>query len=114
MRVKSKRYTMARLKRIAMNALLGITAELQYAASVNDEALYVRVLGIGKDSEEMLSELNKKARFPVIVRSSDRDKLGELAGCVEAVSSLAHRIRALGRSDDKTVSRDASHRLIVR
>ena len=114
MRVKSKRYTMARLKRIAMNALLGITAELQYAASVNDEALYVRVLGIGKDSEEMLSELNKKARLPVIVRSSDREKLGELAGRVEAVSSLAHRIRALGQSDDKTVSPDASHRLIVR
>ena len=43
--VKTKRYTLARLKRILFNALLGITREQQELAAYSDDALYIRVLG---------------------------------------------------------------------
>lgn len=42
--VKTKRYTLARLKRILFNALLGITREQQELAAYSDDALYIRVL----------------------------------------------------------------------
>lgn len=113
-KVKSKRYTMARLKRIAMCALLGITEEIQKGAIENESALYARVLAIKSSSAEMLSELREKSTIPVIVRSSDRDMLPPEARKIERISAAAHKIRALGQPYDKCVEVDESHRLIVR
>lgn len=113
-RIKSKRYTMARLKRISMNALLGVTRELQNAAAVDAGALYARVLAVKKGSEELLTLLKERARIPVVVRSSDRNDLPELAAKLESVSAKAHLIRALGQPYEKDARPDSSYRLIVR
>ena len=112
--VKSKRYTMARLKRIAMNALLGVTAELQKKAAENESALYIRVLGIRRGSTELLSKLYEKASLPVIVQASDRNDICKDARQIERVSALAHSMRALGCPYDKRIAPDHSHKLIVR
>ena len=112
--VKSKRYTMARLKRTAMSALIGIDRELADAAAESGEALYIRVLAVNGKGREMLSELSEKASVPAIVRSSDREALPELAAKVERISALAHGIRALGQPYDKSFVPDASYRLIVK
>lgn len=112
--VKSKRYTMARLKRICIYALLGIDSELQDAAAADDEALYVRVLSVKKGSAGIIEKIQNNANVPVIVRSADRNALPPLARRVERVSALAHRVRALGRTYDVAVVEDHSHRLIVR
>lgn len=112
--VKSKRYTMARLKRTAMCALLGIDRGLADAAEESGDALYLRVLAVSGKGREMLSELSEKASVPVVVRSSDRDTLPELAARVERISALAHGVRALGQPYDKSFVPDASYRLIVK
>lgn len=111
--VKSKRYTMARLKRIAMCALLGITREMQDEAAEDDSHLYIRVLAVRKDSTELLSQLIEKASLPVIVKAADREKLPPKAKSVERVSSLAHIIRALGQPYEKAAIPDSSNRLIT-
>lgn len=59
--VKTKRYTLARLKRILFNALLGITREQQELAAYSDDALYIRVLGIRQSKLHLLSELQENA-----------------------------------------------------
>lgn len=51
--VKSKRYTLARLRRILISALLGITKETQKIAPC-----YARVLGFTKDGEKILKSCN--------------------------------------------------------
>lgn len=113
-RVKSKRYTMARLKRISMYALLGVTSELQDRAYNDDSALYARVLAVKESSMDMLGKLSENASIPVIVRSSDREKLSEVGRRVEAVSNLAHSVKAVGQPYDKSVKSDMSYRLVVR
>ncbi len=113
-RIKSKRYTMARLKRIAMNALLGVSAELQKAACEDDSALYARVLAVKEGSEELLAMLRESAKIPVVIQAADRDALPPLAKRIEEVSCLAHRIRALGQPYDKSARDDREYRLIVR
>ena len=113
-KVKSKRYTMARLKRIVMNALLGVSAELQDRAADDDEALYVRVLAVKEGSEDMLAALREGSKLPVVIQAADREALPPLAKRIEAVSALAHRIRALGQPYDKSFKEDSEHRLIVR
>ena len=113
-KVKSKRYTMARLKRAAMNALLGMTEELQRRAAGDDGMLYARVLAMREDAEEMLSALKKNAAIPVIVRAADREELPEAAKEILRIGELAHLIRALGQPYEKHAAADGSHRLIVR
>ena len=112
--VKSKRYTMARLKRIVMCGLLGITRELQDSAFSDDEALYARVLGVRADSQELLKFLCEKASIPVIIKASDREKLSEMGRKTERISAFAHSVHALGRPYEKPAAADSSYRLIVR
>jgi len=63
--VKSKRYTLAKLKRTALHALLGID---NMAANVSP---YINVLGFKKSARALLSEIAEKASIPLIVRSRD-------------------------------------------
>ena len=73
--VKTKRYTLARLKRILFNALLGITREQQELAAYSDDALYIRVLGIRQSKLHLLSELQENAALPIVLRRSDAESL---------------------------------------
>ena len=69
--VKSKRYTMARLKRICINALLGITAEQVQTMVSSKIASYLHVLGFRNRAKPLLSALGKSASLPLILRNSD-------------------------------------------
>jgi len=62
--VKSKRYAMARIKRILVSCLLGITKDLE--RQILKEQPYARVLGVKKESIEMLSYLAKNSSIPII------------------------------------------------
>ena len=63
---KTKRYTMARIRRIFTCAFLSITEEMQRKAPG-----YIRVLAFSAKGSEVLSELSRFSRLPVILRYSD-------------------------------------------
>lgn len=111
--VKTKRYTMSRLKRICMNALLGTTNELQTIAVTRPDALYLRVLGVRKERISLLSELAKNASLPVVIANSDLSKLNETQLAILEHSRRASAIRALACPVDKSAKDDFSHPLIV-
>ncbi len=60
--IKTKRYTMARLRRILTCALLNITKEVQ-----NSPVSYVRVLGFNSKGELLLKEIKQTAKLPIII-----------------------------------------------
>ncbi len=66
--VKSKRYTLARLRRILIFALLGITKEIQ-----NIEPSYARVLGFTKEGAKILKSCN----LPIITSVKKGLSLGD-------------------------------------
>ena len=69
--VKTKRYTMARLRRILIAVLLNITADIQ-----KTPVSFLRVLGIRYGKESIL----KDAKLPLIVKTkADYDKLDDSA-----------------------------------
>lgn len=69
--VKTKRYTMARLRRIVIQSLLGITSRIQ-----NTPVPYLRVLGIKSGCDDML----KNAGLPLIIKTkADYEKLDDSA-----------------------------------
>lgn len=61
--IKTKRYTLARLRRIITCAVLGITKDLQSAP-----VPYLRVLGANEKGKEVLSLIAKSTSLPVITR----------------------------------------------
>ncbi|MDO4543549.1 MAG: nucleotidyltransferase family protein [Clostridia bacterium] len=68
--VKSKRYTLARCKRIGMSALLGITDRLAYEMR-NTENHYMRILGLRRSARSLLSAIVSISNVPIIMRNSD-------------------------------------------
>lgn len=67
--IKTKRYTLARIRRILIYALLGITKEMQ---SINDN--YIRVLAFNDKGAEILKKAKKNAVLPIINKISDSFK----------------------------------------
>ena len=77
----SARYTTARIRRIALHALLGIEESLIRECLANP--LYIKLLAIKKDSANFLNVLSLSP-LPIIARAHDEDKLGETAKkCLE-------------------------------
>ena len=71
--VKTKRYTLARCKRIAVCALLGITNEQVKQLTTSHEGSYIRVLGFQRKARSLISEIAKKKTASLILRNSDLD-----------------------------------------
>lgn len=68
--VKTKRYTLSRIRRLIWSAFLGITK-----ADSLQPVPYCRVLGMRKESAPLLSHLTKNASLPVLTRPGESDSL---------------------------------------
>lgn len=80
---KSKRYTMARIRRIVMSSFLGINLDL-----FGKEVPYIKVLGFNKNGEEILK--NSKPTVPLLTRSRDYNNLhGEALDCFRIQNTAA-------------------------
>lgn len=64
--VKSKRYPLSRIRRIAYAALLGITK-----AHSRLKPSYIRVLGMNRRGQSLLKEMKTAAVLPVITKAAD-------------------------------------------
>ena len=107
--VKSRRYTMARLKRICMCALLGI-----YGSPMKKlDSLFIRVLGIRREAQSLLSALHEKSELPVFTRYGDVSKLNERQSELMALEVRCADIAALGRPSPSPVKSDFSYPLII-
>lgn len=69
---KTKKYTLAKIKRISLYALLGITKDI-YSLAV-DAPAYISILALRKERKDILSELNASCEN-VLVRYSDIDRV---------------------------------------
>lgn len=70
-RAKTRRYTQARLRRLALWAFLGLTA-----ADVPDAPPYLRVLALNGRGREVLREMKSRAVVPVLTKPAHIDRLG--------------------------------------
>lgn len=96
--VKSKRYTYARLSRIATNALLGVTADF---ARAHDAPTYARVLGFRRDAAPLLAQIRRRGALPLVTKTAGfQDPLFALdtrAQDLWALGCVSPEWRACGR-----------------
>jgi len=90
-KIKSKRYTLARIRRIILSAFLGIDNRFFLT-----EPPYVRVLGFNDNGEKYLSGTKVK---PVITKVSQIEKISEFAKLVFDKENTANEIYALTLDD---------------
>ena len=90
LRAKSKRYTMARMRRILLNAFLGIGKG--YSQS---EVPYLRVLGMSEGGQELLAAMRESAQTPVIMRYADFQSASGVARKIFAFECKAADLYAL-------------------
>jgi len=99
-RTKTKRYTHARLRRLALWAFLGLTA-----ADVPDAPPYLRVLGFNGRGRELLREMKGRATLPLLVKpararelNGEGRRLFELeARCTDLYGLCFQKMPAPGR-----------------
>ena len=75
--LKSKRYTLTKIKRMLACVLLNITDEL--TAEIDSEGLYARVLGIRKTAKPLLSHISKTSIIPVVTQPNSKALSASLA-----------------------------------
>lgn len=92
-RVKSRRYTRARIARAAAHAAAGLTAEL---AARYAQPPYARLLGLRAGAEPLLRELSRRAALPIV---SDPTRLRGDA-CFEAECRFTD-LWALGEAESE-------------
>lgn len=101
---KSKRYTHARLRRLVIAALLGITADLPALPP------YIRVLGMNSIGQEILKSV--KTTLPIIARAADVQKLDAAAQRIFELEAHADDIYALSCPTPQPCGRDYTEKLI--
>ncbi len=74
-KIKTKRYTLARCKRIVASALLGITAEQVRRLTQSREGSYLKVLGFRRQARALISEIAQKKTAPLFLRNSDLEAI---------------------------------------
>ena len=92
--VKTKRYAYARLRRMAMAALLGITAGMQQG-----EPPYLRVLALGERGREVLRQIKRRCPLPVVTKPAAARLLPEEAGRLFRLEARAGDVYALTLKD---------------
>lgn len=98
--VKSKRYTLARVRRIALSALLGVTtAQVRDTIAANQGA-YLRVLGFQKCARSLLSDIARGSRIPLILRNADIANAAPVIQQNIATDALATDIFAIASGVD--------------
>ncbi len=70
-KIKTKRYTLARCKRIVASALLGITSDQVRKLAQSREGSYLKVLGFRRQARTLISEIAKRKTAPLFLRNSD-------------------------------------------
>lgn len=106
-KVKTKRYTHARIRRIILSSFLGITTE-----DVVSLPPYIRVLGLNDNGRMMLREMKNKYFVPVIMKYGDLKYLDDSAKRVFAIESTATDLYNLSLPERRPCGTDMTDEIV--
>ena len=90
--VKSKRYTLSRIRRIAYSSLIGLTKEF-----ADLPPSYIRILGANENGRALLRDMKDKATLPVITKPADYkgDEIFDINSRAEDIFALCAKNKDL-------------------
>ncbi|XOQ47108.1 MAG: tRNA(Met) cytidine acetate ligase [Thermocaproicibacter melissae] len=105
---KTKRYPMARIRRILLSAFLGITKE-----DAKGLPPYLRILGIGKNGDKILRRAKEQKKLPIISRFSDTEQLNPRARRIMELENKSTDLYSLCMPQAGPCGLDRSTKIIV-
>ncbi len=90
MKCKTKCFTLARIRRVIMYALLGVTYE-----DLNILPQYARILAFNEKGQEILSEIKKRSDFPISTSLSKLSKISNEANRLSELDNNASNLFSL-------------------
>ena len=106
-KVKTKRYTHARIRRIILSSFLGIKTE-----DVVSLPPYIRVLGLNNNGRAMLKEMKTKYFVPVIMKYGDVKYLDNDAKRIFALESTATDLYNLSLPERRVCGTDMTDEIV--
>ena len=107
-KIKSKRYTRARILRIIMYAFLNIKAN-----DLSDKPAYIKILGFNGHGRDILKKAKISSTLPIITRYADICALGENAKKMYDIDSRCDDIFALSGENTDICGKNLTEKLIV-
>ena len=104
-KIKTKRYTLARIRRIILSAYLGLDT-----THLTSSVPYIKVLGFNKTGERLLKNANPSV--PLILRGADYQKLDGFAKTAFMVQSRAADLYAMAKKTKLPCGNEYTARLI--
>jgi predicted nucleotidyltransferase len=106
--LKTKRYTMARIRRILCCGLLGITKEIQ-----STPVPYIRILGFNDKGMALLKDIKKNSTLPLITNLKEGyDKLNDNGKKIMDIEILATRLWSLGSNNNTLLKNDFQQEIL--
>ena len=107
-KIKTKRYTHSRLRRIVLCAFLGITKD-----DVLSPVPYVRVLGFNKKGAELLKKSKEITSLPIVTKSADIKALDKSAQRVFELECKARDLFSLALPVADVCGKEMTDKIIV-
>lgn len=105
---KTKRYTLARLRRLLMCAVLGITESDALAPPQ-----YIRILGFNESGREVLRKMRSTSTLPIVMKAGDASKLSGLGKKAFALETNADNIYELTLPRISSFGRNCTENIVI-
>jgi predicted nucleotidyltransferase len=107
-KIKTKRYTLSRIRRILLFAYLGVTKEL-----LETPVPYIRVLGFNEKGASLLKECKEKAKLPIITRPKDLKNLAENGKKIFELECKARDLYSLCLQSPDICGKEMTEKIII-
>ena len=107
-KIKTKRYTLSRIRRILLFAYLGVTKEI-----LATPVPYIRVLGFNEKGALLLKQCKEKTKLPVITRSADLKNLDENGKKIFELECKARDLYSLCLENPGVCGKEMTEKIII-
>ncbi len=108
-KIKTKRYTLSRIRRILLFSYLDITKEL-----IETPVPYVRVLGFNEKGASLLKQCKEKSNLPIVTRPADLKSLSENAKRIYELECKARDLYSLCLKNPDVCGKEMTEKIIIK
>ncbi len=107
-KIKTKRYTLSRIRRILLFSYLDITKEL-----LETPVPYVRVLGFNEKGASLLKQCKEKSTLPIVTRPADLKNLSENTKRIYELECKARDLYSLCLKNPDVCGKEMTEKIII-
>lgn len=106
--IKTKRYTLSKIRRIILCSYLGITKK-----DLKRDIPYIRILGFNSSKTELLKNIKKNSSLPIITKKSDVDNLNSNSKHIFNLEVVSTDLYNLSTPQIQKCGLDISQKMII-